>query len=166
MLADILAGQLSVYSWVSIYAEKWIILLLGKIIFSKSYFVQSSSIFSHSIRYHICLGIYCCYLGVKLIFSKFEFDTIFNDCIAPECFPCVIHAGTAHWFFVLEGRWHRSSQVNEHAQFKWFTWQKQDIHMTIRGLIHMTPLNKNLDWCWVLRPTKHWKVPFFLNDIC
>ena len=35
MLADILAGQLSVYSWVSIYAEKWIILLLGKIIFSK-----------------------------------------------------------------------------------------------------------------------------------
>ena len=34
MLADILAGQLSVYSWVSIYAEKWII--LGKIIFGKS----------------------------------------------------------------------------------------------------------------------------------
>lgn len=145
MLADILAGQLSVYSWVSIYAEKWIILLLGKIIFGKSYFIQSSNIFSLSIRCHICLGIYCCYFGVKLVFSKFECGTIFNDYIAPECIPYVIHAGTAHWFFVLEGCWHRSSQVNEHAQFKWFTWQEQDIHMTIHGLIHMTPLKKNLE---------------------
>ena len=116
--------------------------------FGKNYFIQSSNISVTQIQCQISFGIYCCYLRIKLIFSKFSLSLALCDKTAlffmtvplhrkcsSLCNPCWCRT----WPFVSEGRsWHRSSQVNEHAPFKWLPWQEQEIHMTVCGLIHMT----------------------------